>query len=301
MNRNAGTSLTEALMAVAVVTFLALAGASAFFAQTRLGKRINERMQRVILQAELGTVLRDADSCSCQLDSTKNTAAAGVLFIDSTNPSPAPISLTTFRSGCDFSSSTNIVATNGSTMNNSNLTVGEVWLGDITSQSSTEYTANLHVSLTANGEPLPDAVSPIRFTIDTTTGTPSHRRIAACMSPTVGLGPVSCPAGYSIIGTPLMDGTHCIDSSNRGPASFVSAVATCANLSIPGYSGFHICGLRELNNVCSTSPGVLPGGGNNLITEPWPDGNYVFWTGGAGNCNGLGIGGNSGQYRCCFK
>lgn len=293
--------MVEALVTAAIVTILALAGGTAFYTHAQVSKNVADRMQRVALQAELGAVIGDAASCTCQLSASKNTAFSSVLFINPMDSSPNPILLSTIRSGCDFLSSTNVVVKNDTQVGTSNLTVGTISIADIVAQSSSEYTANLRVTLNAAGKSMNDVVTPMRFIIDTTAGSPTHRYIAACMNLSVGLGPASCPSGFSLVGDPLRDGTHCIDTNDRGAATFTAAVSDCANLAIPGYSGFHLCGLRELNNVCSTAPGVLPSSGNSLIVGPWPDGGYLFWTGSSSNCNSLIHAGFNGNYRCCFK
>lgn len=299
-----GTSVIEVLVAAAILLTVALAAGAAFSAHWDLISNIKSRMQRIVIQAEIRSVIKDRDVCSCLLDSTLNTSQATQLYINTTLSSPNAIPLSSIHSSCNFTSAASVVVRSGQTLEGTQLTAGSISIDRITPEGSAEYSANLRVQVNVlNGTALPPITAPVRFVINTAAGTPAHRRIAGCLNATVGMGPKSCPSGSKMVGEPMMDGSFCMDANSQPVSSYYDAVVECGNRSDDGYSGHHVCGLRELNAACSTTPGLLPNSGNNLITTPWAAGpaDYSFWIGTSSNCNLLARGPGEAQYRCCFK
>ncbi|NJL25357.1 MAG: prepilin-type N-terminal cleavage/methylation domain-containing protein [Calothrix sp. SM1_5_4] len=310
--KNRGFTLIEALITMGIIASLALLMASMRDQFLREKRFLSEKITSLETQRFLNSLATDPATCSCQLDSNLNTALADRLKVNTTATPPPDIDLGVFRSGCDFTSTTNIVVEEGKKIGppTQALNVTKVQITQIRSTGTADqYTAWLTVNMSNDQGHTFHTRTPLRFNVDSTTP-PATRRISGCQgftaaAPSAG-GPTGCPPGFSEYRWD--DGyISCYEPNSRSAPDFWSASQTCRDIYHDGWGNGYTCSRWLMETLCND--GLLGSSGNEFIGHlelvmPWdPPGQVVgpvIYS--RSSCNYVGVAYFSStiNYRCCI-
>ena len=115
--------------------------------QAKEMKALSQKMASLNLNQLMVRILQNPQNCSCHLDGSVNTTAAGPLTINTQVATHPDLNLGAFRSGCDFSSTDNVIAMDGQEIADSGgLKIQSVRVTDILSTGTpNEYSGTLVV------------------------------------------------------------------------------------------------------------------------------------------------------------
>ena len=245
-----GFSLIELMLAVGISSILALVFGTMFANQNREMQAMSQKFLKVELETQLKNVLIKSDYCGCIFNSMNFDTTAGSEHFNSPLNS-IPDSFTAPAPSCNPSSNF-LIPPVGSSLSGTTIQISKIELTDIVAQGGGDYTGNISVDLDAGTlvRGLKSIKSPIAFSVDQASGTPTTRPFAGCASAGSAFsaslvqrsafanGPVSsnCPAGYKLTqchaeitsndGQSLMFANHVSYTSTGGSLTGCSANMT---------------------------------------------------------------------------
>lgn len=250
-------------------------------------------------------VLSSPASCACQVDPSQNTPSASGLTVNTTVPSPADVILQELRLGCDFATASKMFLKINTPVPNSRagLVPTAIKITGLSSVATATYSGTLAVSFSSPSASKGFSLTlPLQISVNPTAGTPSARPTQACAVASGGIS--SCPTGWTMVGTPSILGTFCVEQNLHPAASQFSAVTTCGQLAPAGFGRARLCDYASLYTACAVAgmSGIATGGGE------WSDvyyaltGNYSGLIAGVGSCSGFSFTSLSTAlpYRCCL-
>ncbi|NJL25358.1 MAG: hypothetical protein HC902_09375 [Calothrix sp. SM1_5_4] len=225
-----GFSIISVLIALAIGGAGAILFADLIAAQVdgvRLATRIQEKIE---FETQVIRTLTDNDVCSCQLSAELNSSLASRLTVDESLSSPPDIDLGQWRSNCDFSAPSAVIAEAGTTAANMKYLVpSSIKLRNIHKIDNGRYSSQLTIDYAASiGElPLTPSVINIGFAINTSAGSSSARPITNCLGKKNEEILNDCPSGMELIGTAGTAIRFVIDIDERPAKNYNFAEADC--------------------------------------------------------------------------
>ncbi|NJL23909.1 MAG: hypothetical protein HC902_01120 [Calothrix sp. SM1_5_4] len=305
-----GFSTTSVLIALGIGSATALLVADLTTAQMdaiRLASRIQEKLE---FETQLLRALSDEKTCSCQVSAELNSSLASQLVVDESSPNPPDIDMGKWRSSCDFSSPSSVMAETGTKVNGMKLlSVRSVKLRNIHKIGDGRYASQLTIDYEAGmGEmELMPSILNLAFEIDTSAGSSSARPIKRCIdkqSPDEAEADTeelnNCPPDMELIGTAGTEVRYCIDINERSAKTYSAAEAECSALSFNGRY-IELCDGYAMGLACLK--GTLMA--NRTNNWEWVNSNpYIHYVGLNGGCASEGARMPSSTipypFRCCI-
>ena len=181
---NHGFSTLSSIIAISTVVIYALSTAFIISEQHKEAQKVQKNLTKLNLKSIFLNIF-DNEICNCHLDTNQNISLpiGSSLTIDTTATSIDDIELGPLRSGCDFTSSDNIIVDSGKPFLVTPGFVAEsVSLSQITPLTGVqgEYSANLKVEYKNEDISYKPFVAPLTFYLDLDSGTDSARPIEYC-------------------------------------------------------------------------------------------------------------------------
>lgn len=296
------------VLAGAIVGIVSLAGLSAFSLFNQSNQYMQRSFERTDLMRQLESVLRDANTCSCQLNpnlTADDTYDTGLRVNSTVVDGSGTMNVGQVREGCAITNP--VFASEGKNLGHG-LVIDKVQLVDLApAGNGLEWRGKWRISfLTELGS---SALQPVElfqfFYLDpvSVAASPTAAIIERCKGATTASGLIdACPAGMSMVGASGQFGTYCIDTVERSAKKYLDAEYACGIFRPTGFGPAHLCNQNEWYAACTA--GVDPSFING--TWEWIDDNDdtgAPMKGGGGSCGSTNDDYLSAphSYRCCSR
>ena len=188
-----GFVILSSIMAISIVFMYAFSVTSIIVEQQKESRKAQDSLTKLNLKPLFLNIF-DSEICKCHLDASQNTSipTGSSLMIDTTGSLIDDIDLGSLRSGCDFTSSDNIIIESGKPLLvTPGLLVDSVSLTQIApiEGAQDEYLANLTIQYEREGSfSYKPIIIPLAFFVNSNSGTPSGRPIESCQIGSLGDG-----------------------------------------------------------------------------------------------------------------
>jgi len=310
---NAGFGLIEVMIAAGILAVIAIGFSQVMVNGLHGQNAVEANSDKSNLSSLIQLVVQN-NGCTVNV--------AGPPLLPPFNSTPATLSSQTINFNGNafiYPNGTNVVALGGTWGNG--LTITKLQLKLVAEMvAGTSYIANIHVELTKTagttlGSNVLSLDVPIALQGHYTPGPPGPNvQVTGCSA--LGAGLLSCPAGYTLVGTPSTLEAYCI-STSQAPGSYTWNQATQNCYANAGYAtSAHLCSVEEWQTACVSG---VPSMGHTGVGD-WVSG---FTYNSSNNVNTIALGqngfgcsaypnGTNGwlanypegatySYRCCFK
>jgi len=179
-------SLVSTLVAIVIVSILALTISTLVVGLTRESKALSQKFEVLELQLAILSLFSRPSNCSCHFNSAINGIAPGPLTVNSTSglAQSHDIDLAAIRTGCDFGSTENFIVRANVDPSGAGFVAESIRVENVRPTGSTgEYVGELTLRFGGPGmiRPLAPLIIPLRLAVNLSAGTVSSRPIQGCL------------------------------------------------------------------------------------------------------------------------